>query len=219
MPRLRWTSELHKKFVEAVEGLGGENKATPKRILKVMGVRDLSISHVKSHLQMYRTMKNQLKHIAFMPTKGSHKDQRVHYGETDELDFLHNLSEESPPVSASNSCSLNQKPYVEFSNYNVFQSENEAYEPFGETLDLNKIERDESKIYNDASCRFCELTLSFDPSPLRGCEGRSESVSSIEFDDENNKKIGDSKTHDYAPLQEDYINLELTMSTQPLYST
>ncbi|KAK1283885.1 putative Myb family transcription factor [Acorus calamus] len=130
LPRLRWTSELHKQFVEAVECLGGENKATPKRILKVMGVKDLSISHVKSHLQNH-----------------------------------------------------------------------------------------ESNIDEGVPGGFCELTLSFDPSLLRGCKGRSESASSIEFDDENNKKIGHSKTHNYAPLQKAYINLELTMSTQPLYST
>ncbi|KAL3615329.1 hypothetical protein CASFOL_040990 [Castilleja foliolosa] len=56
-PRLRWTSELHDHFVEAVRELGGKNEATPKRIMEVMAVRGLTISHVKSHLQMYRSMK------------------------------------------------------------------------------------------------------------------------------------------------------------------
>ncbi|XP_074581164.1 uncharacterized protein LOC141837694 [Curcuma longa] len=54
-PRMRWTEELHHRFVAAVDLLGGETRATPKRILETMGVNGISISHVKSHLQMYRS--------------------------------------------------------------------------------------------------------------------------------------------------------------------
>ncbi|TVU14867.1 hypothetical protein EJB05_38363 [Eragrostis curvula] len=79
-PRMRWTAELHRSFLQAVECLGGENRfvsffsalsvfnrliavmvvlifaeATPKLILRFMGAKDLTISHVKSHLQMYRS--------------------------------------------------------------------------------------------------------------------------------------------------------------------
>ncbi|XWS18189.1 hypothetical protein CRYUN_Cryun32bG0021400 [Craigia yunnanensis] len=59
MPRLRWTPDLHHCFEHAVECLGGEDRATPKMVLQIMDVKGLTISHVKSHLQMYRSMKHE----------------------------------------------------------------------------------------------------------------------------------------------------------------
>ncbi|GAB4859290.1 hypothetical protein Ancab_010752 [Ancistrocladus abbreviatus] len=53
-PRLRWTSQLHDRFIQAVIELGGPTNATPKYIMQKMRVPGLNITHVKSHLQKYR---------------------------------------------------------------------------------------------------------------------------------------------------------------------
>ncbi|CAN4089948.1 unnamed protein product [Withania somnifera] len=53
-PRLRWTADLHERFVDAVTQLGGPSKATPKAIMRTMGVKGLTLFHLKSHLQKYR---------------------------------------------------------------------------------------------------------------------------------------------------------------------
>jgi SHAQKYF class myb-like DNA-binding protein len=46
-----WTSDLHKKFVHAVEQLGVD-QAIPSRILELMKVEGLTRHNVASHLQV-----------------------------------------------------------------------------------------------------------------------------------------------------------------------
>ncbi|KAK6152694.1 hypothetical protein DH2020_012333 [Rehmannia glutinosa] len=49
-----WTADLHRRFVDALHQLGGEQTATPKQIKEVMKVDGLTNDEVKSHLQKYR---------------------------------------------------------------------------------------------------------------------------------------------------------------------
>ncbi|XP_074561911.1 myb-related protein 2-like isoform X2 [Curcuma longa] len=58
-PRLKWTPELHDRFIEAVNQLGGADKATPKTIMRLMGIPGLTLYHLKSHLQKCRLSKAQ----------------------------------------------------------------------------------------------------------------------------------------------------------------
>ncbi|GAB2250740.1 hypothetical protein Droror1_Dr00016990 [Drosera rotundifolia] len=70
-PRLRWTVELHERFVDAVTQLGGPDKATPKTIMRAMGVKGLTLYHLKSHLQKFRLGKQ--------PHKADFNDHHHHH--------------------------------------------------------------------------------------------------------------------------------------------
>ncbi|CAH2057510.1 unnamed protein product [Thlaspi arvense] len=52
-PRLVWTPQLHKRFVDVVAYLGIKN-AVPKTIMQLMNVEGLTRENVASHLQKYR---------------------------------------------------------------------------------------------------------------------------------------------------------------------
>ncbi|KAK4393334.1 Myb family transcription factor EFM [Sesamum angolense] len=64
-----WSPELHKRFVDALQHLGGAQTATPKQIRELMKVDGLTNDEVKSHLQKYRL------HIRKLPsTSGGTRD-------------------------------------------------------------------------------------------------------------------------------------------------
>uniref|UniRef100_A0A2P2KCY0 Uncharacterized protein MANES_06G071500 n=1 Tax=Rhizophora mucronata TaxID=61149 RepID=A0A2P2KCY0_RHIMU len=52
--RRSWSPELHRRFLNALQQLGGSHAATPKQIRELMKVDGLTNDEVKSHLQKYR---------------------------------------------------------------------------------------------------------------------------------------------------------------------
>ncbi|KAL8461757.1 hypothetical protein ACS0TY_033020 [Phlomoides rotata] len=71
-PRLRWTADLHERFVDAVTQLGGAGKATPKAIMRTMGVKGLTLFHLKSHLQKFRLGKQSGKELGEASKDGAY---------------------------------------------------------------------------------------------------------------------------------------------------
>ncbi|KAF7828044.1 myb family transcription factor PHL8-like isoform X1 [Senna tora] len=85
-PRLKWTPELHQRFIEAVNQLGGAEKATPKSLMRVMGIPGLTLYHLKSHLQAFSLFKFRL---GKSPQLDSFSDDKQDYRETNSSDGGH----------------------------------------------------------------------------------------------------------------------------------
>ncbi|KAK8627746.1 hypothetical protein V6N13_135348 [Hibiscus sabdariffa] len=80
-PRLKWTPELHQRFVEAVNQLGGPDKATPKNLMRVIGISGLSLYHLKSHLQKYRLGKSQQTEICLRNKLDDYREIQSSHGD------------------------------------------------------------------------------------------------------------------------------------------
>ncbi|GLT63706.1 hypothetical protein SLA2020_362500 [Shorea laevis] len=63
-----WSPELHRRFVNALQQLGGPQVATPKQIRELMQVDGLTNDEVKSHLQKYRLHTRRLPSATTTPT-------------------------------------------------------------------------------------------------------------------------------------------------------
>ncbi|XP_077242855.1 uncharacterized protein LOC143883381 [Tasmannia lanceolata] len=223
-PRLRWTADLHGRFIEAVDCLAGEQNATPKHILKLMGVKGLNISHVKSHLQMYRTMKNGMNMDSLLYTEGGlHKGRRKYRKDPSILDSSDFDGNPQWIFNSSLGCST-QRPLEEELRTWESKKMGLATEPF-----LGGA-RDERKSYNNQFTNLHgipqeeksgeasgsnELSLSFTTWDVKTGANNGESSSSIEFDasEEIPPPINAINMGSNDPLGGDYINLDLTIST------
>ncbi|GMI88213.1 hypothetical protein HRI_002490600 [Hibiscus trionum] len=99
-----WSPELHRRFVNALQQLGGSQVATPKQIRELMQVDGLTNDEVKSHLQKYRLHTRKLpvtttpaNQSAFVLGSGHACMSRDQYGES---------SKGSSPQSGSPQCPL-----------------------------------------------------------------------------------------------------------------
>ncbi|XWS44417.1 hypothetical protein CRYUN_Cryun15aG0043500 [Craigia yunnanensis] len=219
VPRLRWTPQLHQHFVQVVDGLGGKYKATPKRILQMMSVKGLKISHIKSHLQMYRSWKESKKNIdMFVPVRHLHlrrtclKDngpfsncslsKRVVGNDHRDRQFEGgNFKQQNFSKETNNNSLLQMEEAAAAAN--VFEHHQEKY-----TCLLGKKLKDKDI---GRLGEICALSLSFSPSPA--------TTPKSEDDDEKGYfcPLINDLTHPTiiktSKFSNNYINLDLTIST------
>ncbi|KAL5581505.1 hypothetical protein UlMin_013947 [Ulmus minor] len=205
-PRLRWTPELHQLFIEAVQSLGGKDKATPKRILQMMSVKGLKISHVKSHLQMYRSTKDDEEFNLFVSKQKLSRKQYLH-----EMHFKDNsrvVSIFSPQRKMSGNelrCEWRDFEHEIYSagRNGILQTNEETSEQTGLLLQKQDINKPNA----DKFCglkQICELSLSFTPPTTQSLEDNTGGVSRS-YSIDNLSSTPDFNSH------ENHINLDLTI--------
>ncbi|KAI4302220.1 hypothetical protein MLD38_037998 [Melastoma candidum] len=78
--RRNWSPELHHRFLQALQQLGGSHAGTPKQIRELMKVDGLTNDEVKSHLQKYRLHTRRPSSSSTVPAAGAQATQFVVVG-------------------------------------------------------------------------------------------------------------------------------------------
>ncbi|KAL5177834.1 putative Myb family transcription factor [Glycine soja] len=211
-PRLRWTPELHEYFVEVVEGLGGKTKATPKSILHMMHVKGLRISHIKSHLQMYRNMKGG----TILTSMQQEMEENVHVN--DHHPICSNCSSQSIIFrSQGTKFKLKASKYdTGIVNQEIHPLENKGLSQTSETdYDLNQEPESSACLFSDSSneeksrtMKFLDLSLSFGSSPIPTMDGDQERMRFSSPNTADNHVIDSNSVQSHGS---NYINLDLTI--------
>ncbi|XP_012079175.1 transcription factor HHO5 [Jatropha curcas] len=94
-----WSPELHRRFVDALQQLGGSQVATPKQIRELMQVDGLTNDEVKSHLQKYRL------HIRKLPASSAAQANALWLAKCEDSSKP-NISESAKDISSTGDDSM-----------------------------------------------------------------------------------------------------------------
>ncbi|XP_042517181.1 putative Myb family transcription factor At1g14600 isoform X2 [Macadamia integrifolia] len=229
-PRLRWTPDLHESFVEAVESLGGKHRATPKKIIQLMGVKGLMISHVKSHLQMYRSMKEGTNIKSLLSRRPSCSTGRTDFSDLNSfckqnlVENTHLIPKHTQSFALQRSLGAQLKERESergASGHESFSTESNEV-----LLTRKEIERDENQLSQVISNsgisnredighpidQNYELSLSFNSSSLERSEKGELWPLEECIPDQFNRSSKERDTMDFNSYKESCINLDLNIS-------
>ncbi|GJN21950.1 hypothetical protein PR202_gb09474 [Eleusine coracana subsp. coracana] len=160
-PRLRWTPDLHERFVEAVTKLGGPDKATPKSVLRLMGMKGLTLYHLKSHLQKYRLGKQNKKDAGLEASRGAFAAQGI------------NFAAPAPPsIPSAASTNTGETPLADALKYQI-----EVQRKLHEQLEVQKklqMRIEAQGKYLQTILEKAQSNLSYDASGTANLEARSQ---------------------------------------------
>ncbi|KAL6290153.1 hypothetical protein ACE6H2_007663 [Prunus campanulata] len=112
-PKLVWTNELHKSFLQAVRLLGVDS-AHPQNILQHMNVPGLRKENVSSHLQKYRlTLKREQEAIMKARARGPKKSHFPSHQSSSTLNFRGGCSQTSNQYSTSTAYQPKRRSHVQ----------------------------------------------------------------------------------------------------------